>query len=88
MPRLLTPEEIDLIAFILGRGSNLPGRGDLVEEMNDGRMGSLRFIGSQDRRFGKRVGSAEFNDADGTLALLWQILLKTGCDQPLTVRAS
>jgi hypothetical protein len=45
MPRLLTPEEIDLIAFILGRGSNLPGRGDLVEEMNDGRMGSLLFVG-------------------------------------------
>jgi hypothetical protein len=67
MPRLLTPEELDLIAFILGRGSNLLGRGDLVEEMNDGGMGSLLFVGAKDRCFGKRLGSAEFNDVDGTL---------------------
>jgi hypothetical protein len=32
MPRQLKPEERDLIAFILGRGSNLPALDDLVEE--------------------------------------------------------
>jgi hypothetical protein len=39
----------------------------LVEEMNDGGMGSLRFVGSADRRFGKCVGEAEFDDEDGML---------------------
>jgi hypothetical protein len=67
MPRPLKPEERDLIAFILGYRSNFPAQDDLVEEMNDGGMGSLRFVGTQDRRLGSRVGSAEFNDADGIL---------------------
>jgi hypothetical protein len=67
MPRQLKPEERDLIAFILGHGSNLPAQDSLVEEMNDGGMGSVRFVGTQDRRFGRRIGSAEFTDADGTL---------------------
>jgi hypothetical protein len=35
--------------------------------MKDGGMGSLRFVGTNDRRFGRRIGSAEFNDTDGTL---------------------
>jgi len=39
----------------------------LVEEMNDGAMGSLRFVRSADRRFGKCVGEAEFDDEDGML---------------------
>jgi hypothetical protein len=68
MLRSLTSEELDLITFILGQGSNLLGRGDLVEEMNDGGMGSLRFVGVQGRHLGKCVGSAEFIDADGILA--------------------
>jgi hypothetical protein len=67
MPRSLTAEEHDLIAFILGPGSDLSVRGILVEEMNDGGMGSLLFVGSQDRSFGRSLGEAEFNDADGTL---------------------
>jgi hypothetical protein len=33
--------------------------------MNDGGMGSLRFVGSADRRFGKCIGEAEFDDLDG-----------------------
>jgi hypothetical protein len=60
MPRPITPEEHDLIVFILGRvGASLIHAG-LVEEMNDGEMGSLRFVGPPDRRFGKCIGSASF----------------------------
>jgi hypothetical protein len=36
-----------------------------VEEMNDGGMGSLLFVGAPDRRFGRCIGEAEFDDADG-----------------------
>jgi hypothetical protein len=68
MPRPLNSKERDLITFILERDSNASlFRSELVEEMNDGGMGSLRFVGGPDRQFGKRVGSAEFNDADGVL---------------------
>lgn len=65
MPRPLAPEERDLIIYILGQSSHLRGDFRLVEDMKDGRMGSLRFVGSHDRRFGECVGEAEFDDADG-----------------------
>jgi hypothetical protein len=65
MPRPLTPKERDLIAFILGQHSPLQGHFGLVEEMNDGGMGSLRFVGRADRRFGRCIGEAKFDDADG-----------------------
>jgi hypothetical protein len=67
MPRSLTPKERDLVVFILGHSSPLQGHFDLVEEMNDGGMGSLRFVGSADRRLGECVGEAEFDDADGVV---------------------
>lgn len=65
MTRPLTPEERDLIAYILGQSSHVRGDFRLVEDLNDGGMGSLRFVGSPDRRFGECVGEAEFDDADG-----------------------
>jgi hypothetical protein len=67
MPRQLTSKERDLVAYILRQSSPLHLHFGLVEEMNDGRMGSLRFVGSADRRFGKCVGEAEFDDEDGML---------------------
>src|SRR2546421_11169790 len=67
MARPLTPKERDLIAYILGLSSSSHGHFDLVEDMNDGGMGSLLFVGSADRRFGKCIGEAEFDDADGVL---------------------
>ena len=41
----------------------------LVEDMQDGNMGSLRFRppGSYDQRFGKQIAEAEFTDTDGVL---------------------
>jgi hypothetical protein len=65
MPRPLTPKERDLIVYILGQSSSSHGDFDLVEDMNDGGMGSLRFVGSADRQLGKCIGEAEFDDADG-----------------------
>ncbi|MFK4505936.1 hypothetical protein LPJ38_32325 [Bradyrhizobium daqingense] len=67
MPRPLTPKERDLVAFILGQHSPSQCHLGLVEQMNDGGMGSLRFVGGEDRRFGRCVGEAEFDDADGVL---------------------
>ncbi|MDH2348702.1 hypothetical protein [Bradyrhizobium sp. SSUT77] len=67
MPRPLTPNERDLVAFILGRHSPLQDHFGLVEEMKDGGMGSLLFVGAADRRFGRCIGEAEFDDADGVL---------------------
>lgn len=37
-----------------------------VREMRDGGMGSLRFSGSDERRYGGTLAEAEFKDADGT----------------------
>ncbi|WP_461625535.1 DUF6984 family protein [Bradyrhizobium sp. 25ACV] len=65
MPRPLTSNERDLVVYILGQSSPLQGHFGLVEQMNDGGMGSLRFVGSADRRLGKCVGEVEFDDADG-----------------------
>src|SRR5437879_8898357 len=39
--------------------------GCLVHEMNDGGMGSLRFVGVDDRKFGSITAEAEFPDDDG-----------------------
>ena len=41
----------------------------LVEEMNDGGMGSLRFLSrpKAERRFGAMVAEAEFYDEDGVV---------------------
>ena len=65
MPRPLTPKERDLVVYILGQSSSSHGDFNLVEDMNDGGMGSLRFVGSADRSLGKCIGEAEFDDADG-----------------------
>jgi hypothetical protein len=36
-----------------------------VHEMNDGSMGSLRFVGVDDRKFGSITAEAIFRDEDG-----------------------
>jgi hypothetical protein len=63
---------MELIAAMLERTprgkiflASLPS--SLVEEMQDGHMGSLRFrhSGSYHQRFGEKIAEAEFTDADG-----------------------
>ncbi|PWC42366.1 hypothetical protein TSO221_21870 [Azospirillum sp. TSO22-1] len=41
----------------------------VVEEMNDGGMGSLSFVNetTPHLRFGQEIGEADFDDADGVL---------------------
>jgi hypothetical protein len=43
--------------------------GCFVEEMQDGNMGSLKFVTSESRpgRFGEKIAEAEFVDEDGVL---------------------
>lgn len=69
MERPLSASETALISFI-GSGSlpstvlaDLPDKS--VREMDDGRMGSLQFVGAAHRRMGSTAGRAEFDDADG-----------------------
>ncbi len=38
-----------------------------VKDMQDGGMGSIRFDGSDSRRFGKTLAEARYMDNDGTL---------------------
>jgi len=73
-PRLLRAEEAELIRAMIGtsRKSNellsaLPEC--IVQEMQDGRMGSLRFVAleSHHQRFAEKIAEAEFLDADGVL---------------------
>jgi len=73
-PRLLRPEEATLITSMLRtspKGNELlPLIPEcLVEEMQDGNMGSLKFVTSESRRrrFGEKIAEAEFVDEDGVL---------------------
>ncbi len=38
-----------------------------VQDMNDGGMGSIRFVGPELRRFGRQLTEAEYLDSDGVL---------------------
>lgn len=70
--RPLTDKEIKLITALVRESSkaneivgSLSER--LVQDMDDGGMGSLRFVYTDNRirRFGKKIADAEFNDEDG-----------------------
>ncbi|MFN4288851.1 MAG: DUF6984 family protein [Brevundimonas sp.] len=69
MERPLSATETALIKFIAA--GSLPSamladlHHRLVREMDDGRMGSLQFVGAADRSMGSTVAHAEFEDADG-----------------------
>ncbi len=66
--RPLTSEERTLIAYLWGMGAahNALPAGILVEQMDDGGMGSLSFVSAKRHRaFGGVAGSCFFNDSDG-----------------------
>lgn len=69
--RLLTSEELALLERLLlaaGQTENLKSLAAAqVQNMNDGAMGSLRFVtaSSSARRFGGSISQAEFIDQDG-----------------------
>lgn len=64
--RALTPAERELVRLLLASKGDQRPVADLVEEMRDGEMGSLRFSGPEARRYGSTLAEAEFTDADGT----------------------
>lgn len=70
--RRLRPDETALIAAMLASKREAQSLQQelataFVEEMNDGRMGSLRFFGPAGRKFGEQVAEAEFQDEDGVV---------------------
>jgi uncharacterized protein DUF6984 len=69
--RSLREEEIALICFFLS-GTSLAGtnlrdslRGSRVSDMNDGNMGSIRFVRAEPRTFGQILAEAQYTDVDG-----------------------
>jgi hypothetical protein len=75
MTRLLTRSEIDLIGWIIKDSKEainiipkLPTL--LVEEMNDGGMGSLRAVSNKSRIYSKDIGEIELTDIDGVYLLI------------------
>jgi hypothetical protein len=66
-----TPKAAEILASLSDR---------LVEDMQDGGMGSLRFRGTDHPapRFGKQIAEAEFIDEDGVLASAAVNLDETG----------
>ena len=46
----------------------------LVAELDDGKMGSLRFKGSENRKYRKTISEYHFHDRDGVLVLASLIL--------------
>jgi uncharacterized protein DUF6984 len=82
-PRPLRPQEISLIdAMLRANQQTLPlaiSLADvLVQDMNDGGMGSLRVVGSESRHFGSKPVEAVFNDEDGVLVSAAVILDQFG----------
>jgi hypothetical protein len=74
--RLLTLPELSLIIFMLrGKPSADTLLGKLmtteVEDIEDGGMGSLRFVSEKpDRRLGEKVAGTHFLDEDGVPVLV------------------
>lgn len=65
--RPLTEAERMLVTLIAGDSRKVP-QDALVKPMMDGGMGSLRFVNSHpNRRFGRKLGEAQFTDSDGIL---------------------
>jgi hypothetical protein len=70
--RYLREEERELISSLL---SGLPAKASLdgmlptlrVTDMKDEGMGSIRFVQSEQRSFGKTLAEAQFVDTDGVL---------------------
>lgn len=78
--RRLKNHEIEILKKILSSNNSLNSILDevisgadsyLVEEMNDGGMGSLKFASNEkDRKLGKTIGEIELQDADETPVLI------------------
>jgi len=70
--RVLREEERELIRSLLSRVykpedlENALAK-SRVTDMQDGGMGSLRFVGSEPRSFGKALAEAQYVDSDGVL---------------------
>jgi hypothetical protein len=50
-------------------GININLENKLVAELDDGKMGSLRFNGSENRKYGKTISEYQFHDRDGVVVL-------------------
>jgi hypothetical protein len=82
--RKLLPREVRIIEALAE--SAFPDDGErglakaLVEDMNDGAMGSLRFLGveRQDRHAARTIGEAEYVDEDGTVVSIALIVDEAG----------
>ena len=75
-PRLLRPEERELIRYLLLTVAKpYPLSSGLLEtskvhDLNDGGMGSVRFLVPPPQIFGKILAEAAYTDADGVLVLI------------------
>lgn len=72
--RVLRPAERELIEKLLAGqvakpGMEVPMQYALVEDMQDGGMGSIRFVapGEPEQSFGDAIAEAEYIDEDGVL---------------------
>lgn len=68
--RHLKQEERDLLVAMLARkptGEAIIARLSdyLVQDLGDGGMGSVRVVGSEDRRFGGQIATVDLRDVDG-----------------------
>lgn len=75
MIRLLTKSEINLISWIikdsLEAKNIIPQLTKLlVEEMDDGGMGSLRVVSDKNRLYSRDIGEVELTDIDGVYLLI------------------
>lgn len=66
MTRKLSEAERGLVSFLLGK--EIPDTLE-ADSMPEG-MGSLRFVGWSERKFGSCVGETTFTDSDGVLVVV------------------
>ncbi|WP_437922110.1 DUF6984 family protein [Sphingobacterium sp. LRF_L2] len=79
MKRRFKEEEKALIHWLVrdtDKGENIIENLDnyLVNEMDDGGMGSLRVVGKSDRSFGRELAQGDFHDVDGVPVFISVIL--------------
>lgn len=79
--RLLRPEEIALVEHLAADAAAAWNfERALVEDMEDGGMGSIRFLGKDGHghRFGKVYSECEYRDVDGVTVLITLVVDRQG----------
>jgi len=73
MTREIRQEEIDIVSFLLQLRKDMTpidAISDFVFDLDDGGMGSIKFLYNKEQLFGRELIRAEYFDMDGTEVII------------------